>query len=72
MTALLGLVAIVAVALAGWAVAEAKGKACTYTNNADEAAALAHTREAQKQAGYTELGIRDVIKTISTKGFKAV
>ena len=49
-TAILGIVALVVLALVGWAIAEAK----------------------YKTISYTELGIKDVIKTISTKGFSAV
>lgn len=72
MTALIVLAALVAIALIGWAIAEAKGKTVTYNNNEEEEAALQRTLDAQKKAEYEELGIKDVIKTISTKGFKAV
>lgn len=72
MTALLVLAALVVIALVGWAIAEAKAKTCTYHNNEEEEAALERTQEAQKKSEYAEMSIRDVIKTISTKGFKAV
>ena len=72
MTALLVVVALVAVALVGWAIAEAKSKVCTYHNDEEEEAALQCTLDNQKKAEYAEMDIHDVMQTISTKGFKAV
>ena len=67
MTTIAILAAFVAVALAGWAVAEAKGKACTYQQDKMEQEAL----ERYQHAGdYQEMNIGDVIRIISTKGFK--
>ncbi|MBO6058700.1 MAG: hypothetical protein J6P67_00960 [Bacteroidaceae bacterium] len=71
-TALFGIVALIAIALIGWAIAEAKYKTITYTRNEEETAVEDRAAEALKQNGYDELGIKDVIKTISTKGFDAV
>ena len=71
-TAVIGIVALIAIALVGWAIAEAKYKYFQYERNEEEAAVEKKTAEALKQNGYTELGINDVIKTISTKGFSAV
>lgn len=71
-TAIIGIVALVAIALLGWAIAEAKYKTITYTRNEEETAVENRAAETLKQNGYEELGIKDVIRTISTKGFKAV
>lgn len=71
-TAVIGIVALIAIALVGWAIAEAKNKYFQYERNEEEAAVEKKAAEALKQNGYTELGINDVIKTISTKGFSAV
>lgn len=71
-TAIIGIVALVAIALVGWAIAEAKYKTITYTRNEEETAVENRAAETLKQNGYEELGIKDVIRTISTKGFKAV
>jgi len=67
MTTIAVLAAFVAVALVGWAVAEAKGKACNYHNDEAEAEALAKYQHA---GDYQEMNIHDVIRIISTKGFK--
>ena len=40
--------------------------------NDEEKAAEEHAAELLHKNGYSELGIKDVIKTISTKGFSAV
>ena len=71
-TAIIGIVALVAIALVGWAIAEAKYKTITYTRNEEETAVENRAAETLKQNDYEELGIKDVIRTISTKGFKAV
>lgn len=72
MTTLIGIAAIVALALVGWCIAEAKGKAFCYHNNEEEQAVLAQQRKQLEQNGFTELNISDVIKLIATTGYKAV
>lgn len=59
-----------AAALAGWAIAELKGKACNYEQNEEEQAVNQQLAEQLHKNGFTELSIKDVIKSISTKGFK--
>ncbi|MBR6964134.1 MAG: hypothetical protein IKH86_10985 [Prevotella sp.] len=71
MTVLTGLLAFVALALLGWAIAEGKDKVFSYHNNDEEQESLNRTHEMQKQNDYAELDINDVIRTISTKGFSA-
>jgi hypothetical protein len=72
MNALIVFGIMVAIALVGWGIAEIKSKACSYNNDKEEKEALQRTLDTQKKAEYAELGIRDVMRTISTKGFKAV
>ena len=59
-----------AAALVGWAIAELKGKACEYEQNEEEQAVNQQLAEQLHKNGFTELSIKDVIKSISTKGFK--
>lgn len=72
MEALIVFAVIVAVALIGWAIAEIKGKVCAYNNDEAELEAQQRVLDGQKDSGYTEMGISDVVKNISTKGFDAV
>ena len=59
-----------AAALVGWAIAELKGKACEYEQNEEEQAVNQQLAEQLHKNGFTELSIKDVIKSISTNGFK--
>lgn len=61
----------ICVSLCAWAVAELKTKHCTYQNSEDELEVEQHLAENVCVNGFHELGIKDVIKTISTKGFEA-
>jgi hypothetical protein len=72
MNILIAIVAFVIVALVGWFIAEAKGKYVTYNNNDQEDAVLQQNRCNLEQNGYTELNIKDVIRTIATTGYSAV
>ena len=72
MTIIIAVVAFVAIALVGWAIAEAKDKFFTYTNNEQEEAVLEQNRRQLEQNGYTELNIDDVMRTITTAGYSAV
>ena len=71
MTVILSIVALVVIALIGWGIAEAKSK-MNYVNNDDEQAVLQRNEEQLRQNGYTELNIKDVIRTIATTGYSAV
>ena len=62
---------IVCVSLCGWAIAELKSKHCAYRHSAEETEVEQHAAESVTNDGFHELGINDVIKTISTKGFEA-
>ena len=70
--ALIGLVALMAIALIGWALAELKAKSCNYEQNQMEIDEDKRLADQLHKNGFVELGIKDVIKNISTKGFKAV
>ena len=70
--ALLGFAAFAVVALIGWAIAELKGKACGYEQNEEEKKVDEQLADNLHKNGFSEMGISDVIKNISTKGFKAI
>ena len=59
-------------ALIGWAIAEIKAKSCTYEENSEELADDERQAKLLHENGFNEMGIKDVISNISTKGFKAV
>lgn len=71
MTALIGFIALMAIALVGWGIAILKYKNLDYQVNQEEAEGVAHEL-AHHAPTDKEMGITDVIKTISAKGFKAV
>ncbi|MBR6979541.1 MAG: hypothetical protein IKH88_06880 [Prevotella sp.] len=58
-----------AAALVGWILAELKGKMCNYVKNDEEEAVDQQLAEQLHKNGFVELSIKDVIKSISTKGF---
>lgn len=72
MTVIIAIAVFIAAALVGWCIAEGKAKTFVYKNNADEEAVLKQSQQQLEQSGYTELGIKDVIKTIATTGYSAV
>lgn len=67
---MIGLVAFVAIALVGWAIAEAKAKACGYEQNEQEKEVDKQLARQLHENGFHELNIDNVIESISTKGFK--
>ena len=71
MNALIGILALVVLALVGWAVAEFKNRYFGYTVSEEEIEA-AHHEAAHRSPDGTEMNIKDVIKTISTKGYTSV
>ena len=72
MSTIIAVVAFVTIALVGWALAEAKDKLFTYTNNEQEEIVLEQNRKQLEKNGYTELNINDVMRTITTAGYSAV
>ena len=65
MNVLIAFVALVVIALVGWAIAEFKNKNFGYTISEEEIEA------AHRSPDGKEMGIKQVIETISTKGFEA-
>ena len=72
MTTIIAIAVLILIALVGWFVAEAKGKYVIYANNEKEQAVLDQNRRNLEQNGFTELNIKDVIRTIATTGYSAV
>ena len=72
MTIIIAIVTFIVIALVGWCIAEAKGKFVTYNNNELEQSVLDQQYRQLEQNGYTELNIKDVIRTIATTGYSAV
>ncbi len=72
MTTIIAIAVLILIALVGWFVAEAKGKYVIYVNNEQEQAVLDQNRHNLEQNGFTELNIKDVIRTIAITGYSAV
>ena len=71
MTALIGFVVLLAIALMGWGIATVKYRFFSYKVNQEEAEGVAHELSHHAPTE-NELGIKDVVKTISSQGFQAV
>ena len=71
MTVIITIAVLICIALCGWAIAEMKDNHCVYEHSEEETAVEQQAAENIKKNGFHELGIKDVIATISTKGFKA-
>lgn len=71
MNVIFAVLALVVVAMLGWAVAEFKNKFFGYTISEEEIEAAHHEAAHRPQNG-KEMGIKEVIETISTKGYKSV
>lgn len=70
MNAVVGLFALIVVALVGWAIAEFKYKAFTFTRSEKD---IEEELEEQKRAeGFKEMNIRDIMRKNSTNGYNAV
>ena len=72
MEALLGLIALIVVALVGWAIAEFKYKAFTFTRSAKDIEEEEELEEQRRADGFKEMNIRDIIRKNSTNGYNAV
>jgi len=72
MEGLISFAVFAAVALIGWAIAEGKSKAFGYNKNDEEQAVDDKLAAQLKKDGYHELGIRDILKTSTFRGFSAV
>ena len=72
MEALLGLIALIVVALVGWAIAEFKYKAFTFTRSAKDIEEEEELEEQRRADGLKEMSIRDIMRKNSTNGYNAV
>ena len=72
MNALIGLIALVVVALVGWAIAEFKYKAFTFTRTEKDIEEEKELEELKRADGFKEMNIRDIMRKNSTNGYNAV
>ena len=72
MEALVGLIALIVVALVGWAIAEFKYKAFTFTRSAKDIEEEEELEEQRRADGFKEMNIRDIMRKNSTNGYNAV
>ncbi|CDA56515.1 hypothetical protein JQM97_14075 [Prevotella hominis] len=72
MNALIGLIALVVVALVGWAIAEFKYKAFTFTRSEKDIEEEKELEELKRADGFKEMNIRDIMRKNSTNGYNAV
>ena len=70
--ALIGLIALVVVALVGWAIAEFKYKAFTFTRSEKDIEEEKELEELKRADGFKEMNIRDIMRKNSTNGYNAV
>ena len=72
MNALIGLIALVVVALVGWAIAEFKYKAFTFTRSEKDIEEEKELEEMKRADGFKEMNLRDIMHKNSTNGYNAV
>lgn len=72
MNALIGLIALVVVALVGWAIAEFKYEAFTFTRSEKDIEEEKELEELKRADGFKEMNIRDIMRKNSTNGYNAV
>ena len=71
-TPMIGLVALLAIALIAWAIAELKNRSITFTHSEAEAEGEEEMREAYEANGNEELNLKDLLARNSTKGYKSI
>ena len=71
-TPMIGLVALLVIALIAWAIAELKNRSITFTPSEAEAEGEEEMREAYEANGNKELNLKDLLAHNSTKGYKAI
>ena len=71
-TPMIGLVALLAIALIAWAIAELKNRSITFTHSEAEAEGEEEMREACEANGNKELNLKDLLARNSTKGYKSI
>ncbi len=72
MNALFGFIALIVVAVIGWAIAEFKYKAFTFTRSEKDVEEEEELEEMHRAEGFKEMNIRDIMRKNSTNGYNAV
>ena len=72
MNAVVGLFALIVVALVGWAIAEFKYKAFTFTRSEKDIEEEEELEEQKRAEGFKEMNIRDIMRKNSTNGYNGV
>ena len=72
MNALFGFVALIVVAIIGWAIAEFKYKTFTFTRSEKDIEEEEGLEEQRRAEGFKEMNIRDIMRKNSTNGYNAV
>ena len=72
MNALIGFIALFVVALIGWAIAEFKYKAFTFTRSEKDLEEERLLENEHRAEGFKEMNIRDIMRKNSTNGYNAV
>lgn len=72
MNALIGFIALIVVAIVGWAIAELKNKAFTFTRSEKDVEEEKELEELHRADGFKEMNIRDIMRKNSTNGYNAV
>ena len=72
MNALFGFVALIVVAIIGWAIAEFKYKTFTFTRSEKDIEEEEELEEKRRADGFKEMNIRDIMRKNSTNGYNAV
>ena len=71
-TPIIGLVALLVIALTAWVIAELKNRSITFTHSEAEAEGEEEMREAYEANGNKELNLKDLLARNSTKGYKSI
>ncbi|MBF1631014.1 MAG: hypothetical protein HXO48_08875 [Prevotella sp.] len=71
-TPMIGLVALLVIALIAWAIAELKNRSITFTHSEAEAEGEEEMREAYEANSNKELNLKDLLARNSTKGYKSI
>ena len=69
---MIGLIALLVIALIAWAIAELKNRSITFTHSEAETEGEEEMREAYEANGNKELNLKDLLAHNSTKGYKAI
>ena len=72
MNALFGFVALIVVAIIGWAIAEFKYKTFTFTRSEKDIEEEEELEEQRRADGFKEMNIRDIMRKNSTNGYNSV